>query len=371
VSNQSRKRVLVVGSLCNLDVVFAELLLKNNIPATVLRSNVDPKLDLSSLARDPEFFDLDNFIYAENIFDFLAALHRSDILLSITGAVINKYGRLWPLAGILLRKRFLSIGTGSDIAELAVRDNVAARVYRTLLRRSSRILTPPYTGIVRNLIRLGLENKTTFIRYPMFFSRDIAANAKKVVPSRTLRVLHVTSLDWGVVDNAPWRAWTKRNDLFLQGILKALDRGARIECTIAYRGPDRDMAKIMISKSRFGDQFKWIEEVDQHELQDIIAHADLLADQFDVGALGLIALEAMSLGTPVLTYLDDQFISNSYSPEDFPPVINLKDPDDIADFLVNIADEDLPSRGAASRAWAIRNHDLYVADFSNIIKCLA
>jgi glycosyltransferase involved in cell wall biosynthesis len=357
--------------LCNLDIAFAELLLKNNISATVLRSKVDPSIKLKTLASYPKYFDLDHFLYAASPYDFLKALHKSDILISITGAVIGKYGMLWPLAGVLLSKPVISVATGSDIAELAIQDNVAARVYRKILRRSVRILTPPFTGIIKNLKLLNLLGHTSYIRYPVFFAGDLNSQREIGSTQTKLRVLHVANLDWGVVDNGPWRKWTKRSDIFLKGILEAMALSENIECKIAYRGPDRDLAKKMILESGFADRFEWFNEVDQHDLQKIIASGDLMADQFDAGALGLTAIEAMGLGTPVLTYLDDQFLQNSYSLEDFPPVVNLRDSSEIAEFLITANRKDLWERGGESREWAIRNHDLYKADFSNILRHLA
>jgi glycosyltransferase involved in cell wall biosynthesis len=59
--------------------------------------------------------------------------------------------------------------------------------------------------------------------------------------------------------------------------------------------------------------------------------ADVVADQFLVGAYALFAIEGMALGKPVLCYLNDRF--RQFHPEwDECPIVNTS-PDDIADNL--------------------------------------
>lgn len=58
-----------------------------------------------------------------------------------------------------------------------------------------------------------------------------------------------------------------------------------------------------------------VERVPRHEALRSYAEADIVADQFCIGAFGALALEAAALGKPVLTYLDQETLGN--------PVFNL------------------------------------------------
>lgn len=58
-----------------------------------------------------------------------------------------------------------------------------------------------------------------------------------------------------------------------------------------------------------------VEHVDRPEAYRLYSEADIIADQFVMGAYGVFALEALALGKPVLTFLDCQHLGN--------PVFNL------------------------------------------------
>ncbi len=69
-------------------------------------------------------------------------------------------------------------------------------------------------------------------------------------------------------------------------------------------------------------------------LFDIFASVDIVVDQFLCGTYGTSALEAISLGTPVMMYIqNDIFQEKGWLP---PPVINVKFPDDIAKIFIQI-----------------------------------
>ena len=62
-------------------------------------------------------------------------------------------------------------------------------------------------------------------------------------------------------------------------------------------------------------ELKLVERVARSEALEIYATADLIGDQFAVGAFGTFALEGLALGKPVLTYLEEESLRD--------PVFNL------------------------------------------------
>src|SRR5262249_43317562 len=51
-------------------------------------------------------------------------------------------------------------------------------------------------------------------------------------------------------------------------------------------------------------ELKIVENVDRHTAFEIYRRADIISDQFVIGAYGVFALEALALSKPTLTYLD-------------------------------------------------------------------
>ena len=58
-----------------------------------------------------------------------------------------------------------------------------------------------------------------------------------------------------------------------------------------------------------------VEKVPRPEALRLYADADIIADQFCIGAFGVFALEGLALGKPVLAYLDEEHLGD--------PVFNL------------------------------------------------
>jgi len=62
-------------------------------------------------------------------------------------------------------------------------------------------------------------------------------------------------------------------------------------------------------------ELRLIEKVPRHEAIDSYSKADIIADQFCIGAFGVFALEGLALGKPVIAYLDEEHLGD--------PVFNL------------------------------------------------
>jgi glycosyltransferase involved in cell wall biosynthesis len=343
-------------------------LIKHGHRVSILRSRNESKVDFHDLAHFPKYVTMDDIKYTSGAWDTYRELRNSDVVLSISAGIIGKFGKFWMLSPLLVGKPLFSVASGSDLSELIMQKNVTAWIYRWILRRSVRIITHPFPMIVKNLQQLDLVKKTSNIPYPLFFSD---AKSRRAVPRQgPLRVLHATNLDWGVKDTGSWRNSSKGNDIFIKGILDAMKLGADIECLITYRGPDREIAKQWIDDSGFSEKFKWIGEVNQLAVQELIAEVDLVVDQFTVGAFGLIALEAMSLGTPVLLRLDDQYLRDLYPGDEQVPVINLTNAEEITRFLVQANPNELRYIGLQAREWVLRNHDIDAARFAKLFELI-
>jgi glycosyltransferase involved in cell wall biosynthesis len=92
------------------------------------------------------------------------------------------------------------------------------------------------------------------------------------------------------IAHAPNHRLTKGTDLLLRSIENLRRRGVALEVIL-------------------------VERVPHEEALQSYREADILADQFCIGAFGMFALEGLALGKPVLTYLDQEHLGD--------PVFNL------------------------------------------------
>lgn len=358
-------KVLICGSLCNLDLAFGELLSRYGCDVTVVRGKFDPEFDAGVLPDELQYLLPNEVVLSTNSRDFQRLITGSDLVISITGGVLRHFGKFWPLAPLLIRKPLISVGTGSDFAELLPKSTFLARVYRILLRRSALIISHPYGRIVKNLTHFGFDSKTVYARYPYFLHPHI--DRENLIDE--IKILHVTNFDWGETDNAPGRNSFKGNQVFITGILDSFKKDFKGMCTVSFRGPDRNLARQWIDSSKFSGNFKWIEQVTSRELRELIISSDVIVDQF-AGAFGMIAYESMSLATPVILSLEKEYLKILYPDDVKNPAFNLRTAKEVTDFFLSTTREETASRGIESELWVRKNHDVHTADFSELVRAI-
>jgi glycosyltransferase involved in cell wall biosynthesis len=102
----------------------------------------------------------------------------------------------------------------------------------------------------------------------------------------------------------------------------------------------------------FEFELRLIEGVPRHEALKLYVDADIVADQFILGAYGIFALEGMALGKPVLTYLDEEHLRRPIYNH---PLIHTT-PENLIEVLAALhAVPELRARiGSAARASVVR-----------------
>jgi hypothetical protein len=124
------------------------------------------------------------------------------------------------------------------------------------------------------------------------------------------------------------------------------------------KGTDAVLRAIEKLKTRHDFRFQLIHEESFDKALAMIRDCDIMLDQFIVGSYGMVSLEAMALGKPVLCYLKDPVLPRL--PLDF-PVINANQ-DNLADVLEElIVDGQRRNEvGRLSRAYIEKYHDANV-----------
>lgn len=91
-------------------------------------------------------------------------------------------------------------------------------------------------------------------------------------------------------------------------------------------------------------------------LYDFYRSVDFVADQFVMGTYGMAAIEAMSCGTPVIMWIDEE--ASREKGLEPPPVLNAKEEEDIVKILTGILSGqiDLEDQGRMAHDWVKRIH---------------
>ena len=343
--------VIITGYLANWDIALAEALTRQGLECVVIRPREVELPDFGTLPARVDHFTADRVMRSRDKWWFYKICRRARCVVSLTSAVTGNLGSLWFLLPVLGFPPIVNVMTGSDFTELAVAPGLHGLIYRQLLRRAAFTVLAPYPKALENARKLRLT-KFIVIRYPYMLPQRRAVGPPDSGP---ITYFHCSHLDWGETDNKPGRNSTKGNDRFLRAFMRAVRAGADIRCIILDRGSDRHVARRMIDESGVADRFEWRAEVTQREFTGLFGHADIVVDQFDVGGLGAIAVEAMALGKPVMIHLDTDCLSLVY--DDPPPVLNwCSEEETFEAIMANQDREALRRLGDEAEAWVRLNH---------------
>jgi glycosyltransferase involved in cell wall biosynthesis len=311
-----------------------------------LHPNMDPYAD-KILSIIPEKSSTNRIL--RNIREALNA-RKFDIIFSIG------LGGLWYLPYI--GKPYVSYATGADLTELAdgkgysgFQVNQAKKVFR----KAKLVFYSVEKGHQKMIKKLNLKNiipwrqfiDTNFWSMPINYQR----NDKKI-----LKIFHPTSLDW-IPKFEGQRL--KSNDILFRGFKKFIDNGGQGKLFFRKRGQNVRETEDLIQEL---DLTKHIEILPDSKVREeqkkVMSNMDIVADQFGVGNFGLIALEAMSLGKPVITFFPEDAAKLSYPPPDeAPPILNASTSDEIMQKLIELQDKKILYKySIESRRWIEKYH---------------
>lgn len=309
-------RIAIIGDLVDADLVLGELLLRQGAHVAVLRDSQKqaPDLDLpfySNLKKE----NIHNF---RNAHLLLIAIRKFDFVYSVTSSFffhIRAWSIVYPLLMRLGWPRYMVVCSGSNITERAVERSLAGILERMSLKHSSCIALNNYPHAIKNAVILRLNN-CVFLPFPYAVN---APNASvRILQNHrddAIRVFHPGHLDWRQSDPGKLRNSTKGSDRFLRAFIRACKSGLKARCLIIDHGPDRQNARSLIDEMDGERFFTWKPHLTRSEYHAELMHCDLVVDQFDVGAFGGIAVEAMAYGKAVIGFVEVNYHSLMYDRE--------------------------------------------------------
>lgn len=190
------------------------------------------------------------------------------------------------IASRLGKKPLIGHAHGSDL-RTSLNHYVWGRIVKHNLKHCDKILvsTPDILGIAKRY-REDAEYLPNPINAELFYPKPAVQKGKKK------RVLIASDSNWNV----------KGTDIAIKALNKIREE---VDVRIIQHGKDLDKTTALASS--LGLSLKILPRVSHEKLNEYYWDADVVIDQFVLGSLGVVSLEAIACGRPVVTYVSSEF----------------------------------------------------------------
>ena len=166
-------------------------------------------------------------------------------------------------------------------------------------------------------------------------------------------VFHPSRHHWGPERNPHLE---KGNDRLIEGLARLFDDRPGAAAVFVKWGATLDATQSLLRERGIAERIHWIDPVPGPALARYMAAADVVADQFYLGAFGAITPRALSLGVPAILHLNNA--AHQWAFAETPPVVNASAQDEITEALRRGYDDRswLTDLGRRGRIWYERFH---------------
>lgn len=190
------------------------------------------------------------------------------------------------IAARLGKKPLIGHAHGSDL-RASLNHTVWGRIVRHNLKHCDKILvsTPDILDIAKRY-REDAEYVPNPVDTEVFYPKPSTSKGKKK------RVLIASDSNWSI----------KGTDIAIKALRKIRDE---VDVSIIQHGRDFDKTKSL--SSSLGLSLKILAKSPHEKLNEYYWDADVVIDRFRLGSLGVVSLEAIACGRPVVTYVSSEF----------------------------------------------------------------
>lgn len=129
--------------------------------------------------------------------------------------------------------------------------------------------------------------------------------------------------------------WEKGNDILIRGFALFVQKAnPRAGAVFVEWGEKVGASKDLLAELGVGDRVLWIPPQPNRRMIQYLGAADLLADQFYLGAFGSITPKGLLHGVPVMLYLDEE--RHRWCFPQLPPILNARTPEEVFEGLKRI-----------------------------------
>jgi len=200
--------------------------------------------------------------------------------------------------------------------------------------------------------RLGLTNGV-YLPYPMDDSRYSPGQGKARQEwdekyGKGIYVLMTARID---------TKYKGQDNNFIKTLLDAAKERPQLRFVFLSWGNDVSEFQKTLLKSGMQDHFIFLSPVGKKKLIDYYRSCDIVLDQLVFGYYGATALEAASVGKPIIMKLRTDHYAPLYN-GDVMPVFNASSAEEMKRHLLALADSETlrQERGTQMRDWLVRNH---------------
>jgi glycosyltransferase involved in cell wall biosynthesis len=218
------------------------------------------------------------------------------------------------IASRLGKKPLIGHAHGSDL-RISLKHSLWKRIVKHNLKNCGKVLvsTPDVLGIARQS-RQDAEYLPNPVDTELFYPKPVTPHEGK------RRVLVASDLNWSV----------KGTDV----VVRALN-GIKDEVDVNIVGYGVDFDRTAALASSLGLCYNVLPKVSHERLNEYYWNADIVIDRLKLGSLGMVSLEAIACGRPVITYVSSEF----HEYKDF-PLKDVNSEDKVAE-AIQKADNDL------------------------------
>jgi glycosyltransferase involved in cell wall biosynthesis len=124
----------------------------------------------------------------------------------------------------------------------------------------------------------------------------------------------------------------KGSDIMVKGLGLFFRRtAAKLDLRLVRKGMHVKETAALIEQEGISDQATWLDELDQIAYLDECRQADIVFDQLGKSTFGMVTLDAMALGRPVIANGRPEIFGNNV--EMNPPICQAASPEEVADQL--------------------------------------
>ncbi|MEX0656986.1 MAG: glycosyltransferase [Nitrosopumilaceae archaeon] len=316
--------ILHAGNMANLGYIISKNLRKEGISADLLMEKQpnemsDPiNIDSSLNRKYPDWI---------KFFDKNKSTWKLDILKIMRNKkydLIHSYVE-FPIFSYISQKPFLAYAQGSDLRELAFSKSLRGNLLRRAYKKAKLVITaqPDHVPLISKLKII----KWIFLPIPWEITSFPEPSLERK-NSEILTIFHPSNLNWRL----------KGNDTLIRGFSKFVQNNSNSKLIIVDRGIDSSKTHDLVNSLGIGNKVEFILGPLTHsQLLKMYVESDLIADQFVIGSMGSIALEAMLCEKPILTFLHKELHYQLYS--EIPPAVIASNQQEINEKLELLNDK--------------------------------
>ena len=353
-------KIVTVGNLARNAKFFTEVL-NEKYEITNILINEKP----IQITQDIVISRGDNpILICINIIKAYYHLFTSDLIVSFTASLSSVLFRFFFVQ--FKRKKYIAYATGSDLREAIYYPNNGKIVSKFFKKADIVVFHNNDENTLNSIRHLALKNLYWHNMYKQtefneslvdktYIQNSVLCRSVLDFIDGSFSIFMPSFIEYRDEKKIEKYFCSKGNDLAYDALIRFVKKHPKTKIVLRGVGIDTDHAKKTLNI--ISDNIMYVESLNKKDLINLMSIFDVILDQFYLGVFGGIALEAASIGMPLLTnppridyYLEDKypFLQNQNANEIYENLILLHD------------DKDFRAQYAyLCKAWVIRNHSSF------------